>query len=32
VAMNVADGQVAPSHLVANRGLRLLDGTLQASR
>ena len=32
VAMDVADGQVAPSHLVANRGLRLLDGALQASR
>lgn len=32
VAMDVADGQVAPSHLVANRGLRLLDGARQASR
>ena len=32
VAMDVADGQVAPSHLVANRGLRLLDNARQASR
>lgn len=32
VAMDVADGQVAPSHLVASRGLRVLDGARQASR
>lgn len=32
VAMDVADGQIAPSHLVASRGLRLLDGARQASR
>ena len=32
VAMDVADGQVAPSHLVAHRGLRLLDAARQASR
>lgn len=32
VAMDVADGQVAPSHLIANRGLRLLDTARQASR
>lgn len=32
VAMDVADGQVAPSHLIAGRGLRLLDASRQASR
>ncbi|MEG3182209.1 tetratricopeptide repeat protein [Sphingomonas sp. LT1P40] len=32
VAMDVADGQVAPSHLVAGRGLRQLDAARQASR
>lgn len=32
VAMDVADGQVAPSHLVAKRGLRLIDNSRQASR
>jgi Flp pilus assembly protein TadD len=32
VAMDVADGQVAASHLVAGRGLRLLDSARQASR
>ena len=32
VAMDVADGQVAASHLVAGRGLRLLDTARQASR
>ena len=32
VAMDVADGQVAPSHLIAHRGLRLLDSARQASR
>lgn len=33
VAMDVADGEVAPSHLVAHRGLRLLDAAArQASR
>ncbi|WP_447727029.1 tetratricopeptide repeat protein [Sphingomonas koreensis] len=33
VAMDVADGEVAPSHLVANRGLRLLNNAArQASR
>lgn len=33
VAMDVADGEVAPSHLVAHRGLRLLDNAArQASR
>lgn len=33
VAMDVADGEVAPSHLVAHRGLRLIDNAVrQASR
>ncbi|WP_343518268.1 tetratricopeptide repeat protein [Sphingomonas sp.] len=32
VAMDVADGQVAASHLVANRGLRVLESSRQASR
>ena len=32
VAMDVADGQVAPSHLIANRGLRLLDSAQVAAR
>ncbi len=33
VAMDVADGEVAPSHLVAHRGLRLIDNAArQASR
>lgn len=32
VAMDVADGQVAQSHLIASRGLRILDNTRQASR
>ncbi len=32
VAMDVADGQVAASHLVARRGLRLLDAGQMAGR
>ncbi|MCW4463307.1 tetratricopeptide repeat protein [Sphingomonas sp. BT-65] len=32
VAMDVADGQVVASHLVAARGLRILDSARQASR
>jgi Flp pilus assembly protein TadD len=32
VAMDIVDGAVAPSHLVANRGMRQLDAARQASR
>ncbi|MDR6852021.1 Flp pilus assembly protein TadD [Sphingomonas sp. BE123] len=32
VAMDVADGQVAASHVVAQRGLRLLDAAQMAGR
>lgn len=32
VQLDVVDGQVAGSHLVADRGLRLLDNARQASR
>lgn len=32
VAMDVASGEVAPSHLIASRGLSILDSARQASR
>lgn len=32
VAMDVADGQVAPSHLIAGRGMRQLDAAQIAAR
>ena len=32
VAMDVVDGQVAPSHLIAGRGLRQLDAARIAAR
>lgn len=32
VAMNVTSGEVAPSHLIAGRGLSILDAKRQASR
>ncbi len=32
VAMDVADGQVAASHIVARRGIRLLDAAQMAGR
>ncbi len=32
VAMDVANGQVVPSNLIADRGLKLLDSARQASR
>lgn len=32
VAMDVVDGQVAPSHLIAGRGLRQLDAAQMAAR
>lgn len=32
VAMDLVDGQIAPSHLIAGRGMRQLDAARQASR
>jgi Flp pilus assembly protein TadD len=32
IDLNVSDGQVAPSHLIAERGLRQLDAARQAAR